>query len=208
MPRRRGYLDPQGDITTWVRFPDAGKCTTTDWMAWVFQEDHTHVVQKPLGLQFPRVTWFIRMNARNAAAILTLLATLPLAAKPGTPDAALVDLEVELNGERVFTPHLLVGLGRMSEALLESPSGEGHRVILAVTRHEDVYTLRSLYLTKAGDERWVVQAEPGLSFLGDDPASATITDETGAFRLHLNVRVGDAVELRSRLRGETGTFQN
>lgn len=148
------------------------------------------------------------MNARNAAAILTLLASLPLAAKPGMPDAALIDLEVERNGERVFTPRLLVGLGRMSEALMELPSGEGHRVVLAVTRHEDVYTLRSLYLTKAGDERWVVQAEPGLSFLGDAAASATITDDAGAFRLHLNVSVGEGAALRTRLRGETGTFQD
>lgn len=91
---------------------------------------------------------------------------------------------------------------------MELPSGEGHRVVLAVTRHEDVYTLRSLYLTKAGDERWVVQAEPGLSFLGDAAASATITDDAGAFRLHLNVSVGEGAALRTRLRGETGTFQD
>ncbi len=145
------------------------------------------------------------MNARIVAAILTLLAALPLAAKPGAPDAALVDLEVERSGERVFTPRLLVGLGRMSEALLESPSGEGHRVVLSVTRHDDVYTLRSMYLTRGVDERWVVQAEPGLSFQGDDPASATITDDTRAFRLHLNVSVGEVAELRSRLPGAAGT---
>ncbi len=135
------------------------------------------------------------MSARIAA-ILTLLAALPLAANPGPPDAALVDFEVERNGEQVFTPRLLVALGRMSEALMESPSGEGHRVVLSVTRHEDVYTLRSLYLTKSVDERWVVQAEPALSFPGDVPASATITDNTGAFRLHLGVRVGQAADLR------------
>ena len=139
------------------------------------------------------------MSARIAAAfaaILAMLATLPLAAEPGSPDAALVDVEVERNGEQVFTPRLLVALGRMSEALLESPSGEGHRVVLSVTRHEDVYKLRSLYLTKSVDERWVVQAEPALSFPGDVPASATITDSTGAFRLHLDVRVGQAADLR------------
>lgn len=139
------------------------------------------------------------MSARIAAAFaatLAMLATLPLAAEPGSPDAALVDLEVERNGEQVFTPRLLVALGRMSEALLESPSGDGHRVVLSVTRHEDVYTLRSLYLTKSGDERWVVEAEPELSFPGDVPASATLTDNTGAFRLHLNVRVGQAADLR------------
>lgn len=148
------------------------------------------------------------MSARIAAAFVALLATLPLAATPGVPDAALVDLEIQREGERVFTPRLLVGLGRMSEALLESPSGEGHRIVLSVTRHEDVYTLRSLYLTKGVDERWIVQAEPELSFLGDMPASATMIDATGAFRLHLNVSVGEAGDLRGQLPDVAGTSRN
>ena len=138
-------------------------------------------------------------------AILTLLTPLPLAAKPGAPDTALVDFEVERNGENIFTPRLLVGLGGMSEALLESPSGEDHRIVLSVTRHEDVYKLRSLYLTKGMDERWVVQAEPELSFLGNAPASATITDNAGALQLHLNVSVGEAADLLSRTTGVVGT---
>lgn len=151
------------------------------------------------------------MSVRLAAAfvaIVTLLATLPLAATPGSPNAALVDFQVELDGEHVFKPRLLVRLGQMSEALLESPSGEGHRVVLSVTRHEDLYKLRSLYLTKSVDDRWVVQTEPELSFLGNVPASATITDNTGAFRLHLNVSVGEAADLRSRLSGAVGTSRN
>lgn len=151
------------------------------------------------------------MSMRIAIAsvsILTLLATLPLAATPGSPNAALVDLKVERNGEHVFTPRLLVRLGQMSEALLESPSGEGHRVVLSVTRQEDFYKLRSLYLTKGVDDRWVVQTEPELSFLGNVPASATITDNTGAFRLHLNVSVGEAADLRSQLPGIAGTSRD
>ena len=141
-------------------------------------------------------------------AVLTLLAAPPLAAKPASPDAALVDFEVERNGENIFTPRLLVGLGRMSEALLQSPSGEDHRIVLSVTRHEDVYQLRSLYLTKGMGERWIVQAEPELSFLGNVPASATITDDTGVLRLHLNVSVGEVADLRSRLSGVAGTSRN
>ena len=149
------------------------------------------------------------MTTRIAfAVVLTLLAALPLAAKPGSPDAALVDFEVERNGENIFTPRLLVGLGRMSEALLESRSGEDHRIVLSVTRHEDVYRLRSLYLTKGMDERWIVQAEPELSFLGNVPASATIIDDTGVLRLHLNVSVGEAADLRGRLSGTSRTSRN
>ena len=151
------------------------------------------------------------MSVRIAAvfvAILTLLAALPVAATTDSPNAALVDLEVQRNGEHVFTPRLLVGLGRMSEALAESPSGEGHRIVLSVTRHEDVYKLRSLYLTKGVDERWIVQAEPELSFLGKVPAPATITDDTGAFLLHLNVSVGEIADLRSQLPSVAGTSRD
>ena len=149
------------------------------------------------------------MSIRIAfAAIFTLLVALPLAAIPDSPDAALVDLEVQRNGERVFAPRLLVGLGRMSEAQLESPSGEWHRVVLSVTRHEDMYTLRSLYLTKGVDERWIVQAEPELSFLGVMPASATMIDATGAFRLHLRVSVGAVGDLRGQLPDVVGISRN
>ena len=136
--------------------------------------------------------------------ILALLGTMPLIASPVSPGAALVAFDLERDGQRLFAPRLLVKLGEMSEASMELPSGKAHRIVLSVTRDKDFYRLRSLYLTKEADRRWVVQAEPAMAFVGDAPASVTLADDAGESQLHLSVSVGQATELRAALPGFAG----
>ena len=137
--------------------------------------------------------------ATTFVSTLALLGALPLFATPDSPDAALVALDVERDGEPVFAPRILVKLDRMSEASMEAPSGEGHRILLSVTRDKDFYRLRSLYLTRDAGDRWVVQAEPQVVFRGDAPASMTLADDASEFQLRFNVSVGDASDLTTRM---------
>ena len=136
--------------------------------------------------------------------ILALLGTMPLIASPVSPNAALVAFDIERDGQHLFAPRLLVKLGEMSEASMELPSGEAHRIVLAVTRDKDFYRLRSLYLTKGADHRWVVQAEPAMAFGGDVPASVTLADDAGESELHLSVSIGDVADLQAALSAPAG----
>ena len=125
---------------------------------------------------------------------LVLLGATPLVAAPVSPDAVLVVLDIQHNGETVFAPRLLVQLNRMSEASMQS-SDESHRVVLAVTEQQDRYLFKSLYLTKEGDGRWVVQAEPQMIFGGHEPAAMTLADEAGQLQFEVIVTVGGLADM-------------
>lgn len=138
-------------------------------------------------------------------AFVLALAAFPLAASPGPGDAALVTLAIERGGERVFAPRMLVRLGEMAEARVESPAGDGHRVVLSVHRADDGFRMRSIYLARTPDGPWTVVAEPALAVGDGIPATMTLAGEGAKLRFDVEIDGGAAAELRERfLAGEAG----
>ena len=135
------------------------------------------------------------------AAILILLSS-PLGASSGTEEVALVTLEI---GARVFAPRMLVRFGEMTEAAVESPEGEGHRVVLSVTRDGGGFLMRSMYLTKVPNTRWVVMAEPVISVRNETRASLTLTSEEGELHFDVEISEGESAELRSQFLTDNAT---
>lgn len=133
-----------------------------------------------------------------ALGILTLL-SFPLAASSGTEEAALVTLRIDQDGARVFAPQMLVRFGEMTEAAVESREGEGHRVVLSVTPEGGGFVMRSMYLTKAPNSRWILMAEPVISVKNATPASLTLTSEEGELRFAVEISGGESAQLRSQL---------
>ena len=140
----------------------------------------------------------ISRPAAIAFAMLTLL-PLPLAAAPDTEDAALVTLEIHRDGERVFSPLMLVRLGQMAEASIESPAGEGHRIVLSVTRDGDVFHMRSIYMTKHEDRPWVVIAEPAISIRDATEGSMALIGGDHELRFDVEIGGGTFADLRARV---------
>ena len=118
---------------------------------------------------------------------------------PDTPAAALVELAVERDGERVFSPRMLVRLGQMAEASSESPSGEGHRIVLSVNRDGDRFRMRSLYLTRQEDKPWTVVAEPNMSLRDASAGSMALVGEDQELRFGVEIGVGTFIDLYARL---------
>ena len=140
----------------------------------------------------------ISRPAAIAFAMLTLL-PLPLAAAPDTEDAALVTLEIHRDGERVFSPLMLVRLGQMAEASIESPAGEGHRIVLSVTRDGDIFHMRSIYMTKHEDRPWVVIAEPAISIRDATEGSMALIGGDHELRFDVEIGGGTFADLRARV---------
>lgn len=117
-----------------------------------------------------------------------------------TPDSAILSVSIERDGKSVFSPRLLVRLGEMAEASMSSPTGESHRLVLSVNRHdESAYRFRSLYLTKAAPTaNWIVRSEPALVARDASPAAMALADASGKERLRfgIHIRGGTAEELR------------
>ena len=145
-----------------------------------------------------------RCAAAVALAIVGI-AALPVAATPGSDDAALVTLAISRDGERVFAPRMLVRLGEMAQAKVESSAGDGHRVLLSVSRNGDGFHMQSIYLTRSADSSWVVLAEPTLAVRGGTPASMSLTGKEPQLRFDVEIDGGNWAELRSHLvAGEFG----
>ena len=138
------------------------------------------------------------MTRQSIAAAILIILSFPLAGSSGTEEAALVTLRIEQDGARVFAPRLLVRFGEMADAGFESPDGEGHRVVLSVTRDGGGYHMRSMYLAKAPHSRWVLMAEPVISVRNDTPASLTLTSDEGELRFDVEISGGDPTQLRSQ----------
>ena len=142
------------------------------------------------------------MRYRPAVVTMLMAATLllsPAAASSDAQNAALVDLTVELDGEPVFSPQLVVRLGQMAEASIESPSGEGHRIVLSVNRDGHRFHMRSLYLTRQEDKPWTVVAEPQMSV--PDASAGSMALVSADRELHFGVEIsgGTFVDLYARL---------
>ena len=140
----------------------------------------------------------IRRPAAIALVTLTLL-PLPLAADPDAQDAALVTLEIHRDGERVFSPQMLIPLGQMAESSIESPAGEGHRIVLSVTRDGDVFHMRSIYMTKQEAKPWVVVAEPLISIRDATGGSMSLSRDDHELRFDVEIDGGAFADLRARL---------
>ena len=140
----------------------------------------------------------IRRPAAIAVVMLTLL-PLPLAADPDAQNAAFVTLEIHRDGERVFSPEMLVRLGQMAEASIESPAGEGHRIILSVNRDGDVFRMRSIYMTKHEDKPWVVVAEPMISVRDATEGSMSLIGGDHELRFDVEIGGGTFADLRARV---------
>ncbi len=101
-----------------------------------------------------------------AFALAFALASTGAAAPIGaaTPDSAIVSVSIERDGKPLFSPRLLVRLGEMAEASMSSPTGESHRLVLSVNRHDEgAYRFRSLYLTKAAPTaNWIGSCDQNL----------------------------------------------
>ena len=132
-----------------------------------------------------------------ALAMLTLL-PLPLAATSDAQDAALVRLEIHRDGERVFSPLMLVRLGQMAEASIEAPAGEAHRIVLSVTRDGDIFHMRSIYMTKHVDQPWVVIAEPAISIRNATEGSMALIGGDHELRFDVEIGGGTFADLRAR----------
>ena len=132
-----------------------------------------------------------------AVGILALL-SFPLSASSGAEEAALVTLRIDQDGARVFAPQMLVRFGEMTGAAFESPEGEGHRVVLSVSRDDGEFVMRSMYLTKVANSRWVLMAEPVISVRNDTPASLTLRNEDGELRFNVEISGGESAQLRSQ----------
>ena len=132
-----------------------------------------------------------------ALVMLTLL-PLPLADASDAQDAALVALEIHRDDERVFSPLMLVRLGQMAEASIESPAGEGHRIVLSVTRDGDVFHMRSIYMTKHEDRPWVVIAEPAISIRDATEGSMALIGGDHELRFDVEIGGGTFADLRAR----------
>ena len=133
-----------------------------------------------------------------ALVMLTLL-PLPLAAASDAQDAALVTLEIHRDGERVFSPLMLVRLGQMAEMRIESPAGEGHRIVLSVTRDGDIFHMRSIYMTKHEDRPWVVIAEPAISIRDATEGSMALIGGDHELRFDVEIGGGTFADLRARV---------
>ena len=133
-----------------------------------------------------------------AFAMLTLL-PLPLAAASDAQDAALVTLEIHSDGERVFSPQMLVRLGQMAEMRIESPAGEGHRIVLSVTRDGDIFHMRSIYMTKHEKNPWVVIAEPAISIRDATEGSMALIGGDHELRFDVEIGGGTFADLRARV---------
>ena len=129
--------------------------------------------------------------------MLTLL-PLPLAVASDAQDAALVTLEIHRDGERVLLPRMLVRLGQMAEASIESPAGEGHRIVLSVTRDGDAFHMRSMYLTRLEDRPWVVVAEPAISVRDATEGSMALIGGDHELRFDVEIGGGTFADLRAR----------
>ena len=118
-----------------------------------------------------------------------------------TPDSAILSVSIERDGKPLFSPRLLVRLGEMAEASMSSPTGESHRLVLSVNRHDEgAYRFRSLYLTKAAPTaNWIVRSEPAFVARDASPASMALADASGKERLRfgIHIRGGTAEELRA-----------
>ncbi len=132
-----------------------------------------------------------------ALVMLTLL-PLPPADASDAQDAALVTLEIHRDGERVFSPRMLVRLGQMAEASIESPAAEGHRIVLSVTLEGDVFHMRSIYMTKHEDRPWVVIAEPAISIRDATEGSMALIGGDHELRFDVEIGGGTFADLRAR----------
>ena len=110
-------------------------------------------------------------------------------------------LRIDQDGARVFAPQMLVRFGEMTGAAVESPEGEGHRVVLSLTRDDGEFVMRSMYLTKVANRPWVLMAEPVISVRNDTPASLTLTSEEGELRFDVVISSGESAQLRSQFTG-------
>ena len=133
-----------------------------------------------------------------ALVMLTLL-PLPPADASDAQDAALVTLEIHRDGERVFSPRMLVRLGQMAAASIESPAAEGHRIVLSVTREGDVFHMRSIYMTKHEDRPWVVIAEPAISIRDATEGSMALIGGDHELRFDVEIGGGTFADLRARV---------
>ena len=138
------------------------------------------------------------MSRQAVAATVLIFLSFPLAASSATEEAALVTLRIEQDGARVFAPRMLVRFGEMADAEFESPEGEGHRVVLSVTRDGGGFLMRSMYLAKVPNSRWVLMAEPVISVGNGTPASMTLASEDGELRFDVEISGGQAAQLRSQ----------
>lgn len=138
------------------------------------------------------------MSRQAVAAAILILLSFPLAASSDPQEAAVVTLRIEQDGTRVFAPRMLIRFGEMTEAVFESPEGEGHRVVLSVTRDGGGFLMRSMYLAKVPNSRWVLMAEPVISVTNETPASLTLTSEEGELHFDVEISEGDSAKLRSQ----------
>lgn len=145
------------------------------------------------------------MTRQAIGAAILILLSFPLGASSGTEEVALVTLQIEQDGARVFAPRMLVRFGEMTEAAVESPEGEGHRVVLSVTRDGGGFLMRSLYLAKVPNTRWVVMAEPVISVRNETRASLTLTSEEGELHFDVEISEGQSAELRSQFLTDNAT---
>lgn len=145
------------------------------------------------------------MTRQAVGAAILILLSFPLGASSGTEEVALVTLRIEQDGARVFAPRILVRFGEMTEAAVESPEGEGHRVVLSVTRDGGGFLMRSMYLAKVPNARWVVMAEPVISVRNETRASITLTDDDGELHFDVEISEGESAELRSQFLTDNAT---
>ena len=132
----------------------------------------------------------MRTQRRLAIVVLCVLVAgaLPHGAAPSLHETARVEIDIERDGERVFSPSLLVRLGRWTEATVVSPAGDAHRVVALIAREGGHYSLTSMYMTKKGSGSWVVQAEPVMTIRDDVPSSMVVTAGASEFRIAVHVQ--------------------
>ena len=146
------------------------------------------------------------MTRQAVGAAILILLSFPLGAASGAEEVALVTLRIEQDGARVFAPRMLVRFGEMTDAAVESPEGEGHRVVLSVTRGDGGgFLMRSMYLAKVPNTRWEVVAEPVISVRNETPASLTLTSEEGELHFDVEISEGKSAELRSQFMTDNAT---
>ena len=132
----------------------------------------------------------VRTRRRLASIVLCLLVagSLPHHAAPSVHETARVEIDIDRDGERVFSPCLLVRLGRWSEATVFSPAGDGHRLVVLIARERGRYSLTSMYMTKEGSGSWVVQAEPSMTIREDVPSSMVVAAGASEFRFAVHIQ--------------------
>lgn len=140
------------------------------------------------------------MHHRFAAmSILALTLVQYAGAAPDTRDAVLVDLQVERDGQPVLSPRLLIRVGQLAEAQVESRTGGDHRVLLSVSRDTGIFHVAAKYLTRLEDEPWVVVAEPTISVREAVAGSMVLKRGGGELRFNVEVSGGASADLRTRL---------